>query len=77
MSAKEEGKDNLTPNELVVVAGLLGGMLEVTSVLVDKDSFFQVILSSTKKKSKKDDLLAQLEEMDVDDIVAALADRFG
>lgn len=57
----------LNPSELLVIAGLIGGVLEVDSVLVDRDQTVQIILSgSLKRKTQLDMMMEQIGKMPFD-----------
>lgn len=68
----------LTPAKILVLLGILGGVLDVNSLLVDKDQVVQVLLEgSLKRKTKMDRLLDNLGPMTFDEIMQAVMDRFG
>ncbi|MCX8132261.1 MAG: hypothetical protein N3I35_19470 [Clostridia bacterium] len=67
---------NITPSQALVIAGIIGGVLEVTSVLVDKDQLVQIILSgSLKRKTELEKILDQIGSMPFDDVMKALLER--
>ena len=71
-------KITLTPAKILVLLGILGGVFEVNSLLVDKDQVVQVLLvGSLKRKTKMDSLLDNLGPMTFDEIMQAVMDRFG
>lgn len=66
----------LTPQQLLVILGLLSGALEVTSVLVDKDQLVQFVLTGTlKRPTRLDKMLEEIGRMPFDDVLKALLDR--
>ena len=46
-SSKPNGPLGLSPSQGLVVAGLMLGLFEVTSVLISKDSVVQIVLSGS------------------------------
>lgn len=70
-------KITLTPSQLLVVAGLLGGVFQVISVLVDKDQTVQIVLSgSLKRKTEMDKMLDSIGSMSFDDVMKAIIEHF-
>lgn len=68
----------LSPQIILVVLGLLGGVLEVTSVLVDKDQLVQFVLSGTlKRPTRLDKMLNEIGSMPFDDVLRAIMNRLG
>jgi hypothetical protein len=69
------GKKNgskLTPQQLAVIVGLLTNVLEVNSVLIDKDQKIEILLEgSIRKKTKVDRLAEELVEINVGDLIEA------
>lgn len=75
----KEGKKNiaLTPSQALVVAGILGGVLEVNSVLVDKDQIVQIVLQgSLKQKTELEQMLDNIGSKPFDEVVKAMLGRF-
>jgi hypothetical protein len=71
---------SLSPSQALVIVGILGGVLQVDSVLVDRDQEVQIILSgslkqTTKTKSPLDKLMDQLGALPFDDVVKAIVGR--
>lgn len=67
---------NITPSKALVIAGLIGGVLEVDSVLVDKDQTLEITLQgSLKQKTQLDKMLEQIGGMPFDEVMKALLDR--
>ncbi|MDP4092070.1 MAG: hypothetical protein Q8920_01765 [Bacillota bacterium] len=72
------GPGIITPAQALVIAGLLGGVFEVTSVLIDKNQVVEILLSgSLKKKTTLDKMLDQIGNMRFDDVLRAIVDRLG
>lgn len=68
----------LGPSHLLVVLGLLSGVLEVISVLIDKNQAVQIILSgSLKRKTPADKALDGVGSLTFDQIFTAVFNRFG
>lgn len=62
----------LTPQQLAVIVGLLTNVLEVNSVLIDKDQKIEILLEgSIRKKTKADRLAEELGEINVGDLIEA------
>lgn len=66
----------LTPSQLIVIAGILGGVLAVDSVLVDRDQIVQIVLEgSLKRKTELDKMLDKMGSMPFDDVLKAMLER--
>ncbi|MCR4434723.1 MAG: hypothetical protein QHH06_03875 [Clostridiales bacterium] len=67
----------ISPEKALVIAGLLGGVFEVTSVLVDKRQRVEILLSgSLRRKTQLDMLMDQIGQLPFDEVVRAIIDRF-
>lgn len=72
---------NITPAQALVAIALLGGILEVNSILVDKSQVVQILLEGSLKKpnNNKDKdiekLLDSIGNKSFDDVVKALINR--
>lgn len=67
----------INPSQALVIGALLAGVLEVTSVLVDRDQTVQIVLTGTlKKKSELENLLDQIGSKSFDEVIKALLGRF-
>jgi hypothetical protein len=74
---KKEAKTRLTPAQCLVLAGLIGGVLEVNSVLVNKDQQVQIILiGSLKRKTAMDNLLDSIGAKSFDEVMRAIVGHF-
>ncbi|MFZ5643042.1 MAG: hypothetical protein ACOY46_05585 [Bacillota bacterium] len=70
-------KLSLTPSQLLVILGLLGGVFEVTSLLVDKDQEVQIVLTgSLKRKTELDKKLDEIGSLPFDEVMGAIIGRF-
>lgn len=77
-SGCDDGKKklSLTPSQVLVIAGILGGTLEVASVLVDKDQIVQIILQgSLKQKTELEKMMDKIGSMPFDEVVKAMLGR--
>jgi len=67
---------NITPQKVLVIAGLLGGVLEVRSILVDRDQTIEILLDgSLRRKTKLDKILDEIGKMPFDDVLRAVLGR--
>jgi len=67
----------LTPVSAAVIGGLLTQVLEVQSILVDKDQTVQIVLEgSLKRKTEADKIMDQVGPMSFDDVMRAIVGRF-
>lgn len=46
-------QQSLTPQQLLVVAGILAGLLEVDSILIDRDGQVDIVLTTSYKTKKQ------------------------
>lgn len=68
---------NITPSQGLIIAALLGGVLEVESVLIDRDQSVQIVLiGSLKEKTELEKMMDQIGSMPFDEVMQALLDRF-
>lgn len=89
-SSKNAGKSNcsgnandkgtsflsLTPSKALVIAGLLSDVLDVDSILVDKDQEVQIVLAgSLKQKTQLEKVMDQIGTMPFDEVVKAIVGR--
>ncbi|MCL6589302.1 MAG: hypothetical protein K6U80_05035 [Firmicutes bacterium] len=67
---------NLTPAQILIIAGFLAGVLEVTSVLVDKDQAVQIVLSgSLKRPTQLDQVMEQIVKMPFDQVMRSIMEN--
>ena len=70
------GKISINPSQALVIAGILAGVLDVDSVLVDKEQTVQILLSgSLKQKTQLEKMMDQIGTMPFDDVIKALIER--
>lgn len=65
----------LNPSQLLVIAGIIGGGLEVVSVLVDREQNVQIVLSGTLRRETKtqlDRVMEQVGRLPFDEVVKAI-----
>jgi hypothetical protein len=79
---KDGGNDSTgespAPSSILVALGLLSGVLEVLSVLVDRDQTVQFVLQgSLKRKTDLDRALEELGSHSFEEVVTALLNQYG
>lgn len=66
------GQD-LTPEQIAVIAALLTNTLSVDSVLLDKDQNVQIVLGGTlRQKTKMDQLLGEMKSLSIGDLLDSI-----
>jgi len=74
----KKNKPAITPSEILVILGILGGVLKVESVLVDTHQDVNIILTgSLKRKTALDKILDQVGGMSFEEVMTAILERFG
>jgi len=69
-------KPALSPQKVLVILGLLGGVLEVDSILVDRDQIIQIRLNgSLRRKTRLDKMLDEIGDMPFDDVLKSILRR--
>lgn len=67
---------NLTPAKILVIIGILADVLEVSSVLVEKNQAVQIVLSgSLRRKTTLDKMLDEMGKLSFDEVLEALGRR--
>ncbi|NPV90312.1 MAG: hypothetical protein HPY50_06035 [Firmicutes bacterium] len=70
-------KNNLSPSQLLVIAALLSGVLEVAEVLISREQTVQIRLDgSLKRKTELDRTMEKIGGYSFDEVVQALMGRF-
>ncbi|WP_433944588.1 hypothetical protein [Paenibacillus sp. SN-8-1] len=70
---KNNPSARLSPQQIAVVVGLLTNVLEVNSVLLDKDQRVEILLvGSIRRKTKADRIADELGNVSVGDLLDAL-----
>lgn len=63
----------LNPSQLLVIAGIVGGVLEVGAVQVNRNQTIEIVLTgSLKRKTQLDMVMEQIGKMPFDQIMAAI-----
>lgn len=76
-SPQQNKKISLTPSQILVLAGILGGVFKVHSLLLFQDQSFELRLSgSLKRKTKIDKFLDSIGSMSFDEVVRAFIGHF-
>jgi len=66
----------LTPQKVLVILGVLGGVLEVDSILFDRNQVAQILLQgSLKRETILDKILDEIGSMPFDDVLRAVLGR--
>ncbi|WP_053955452.1 hypothetical protein [Inediibacterium massiliense] len=77
---KNCNQSNLKPGQILVIAALLGGVLEVDSILIDKDQIVQILLTGSLKRPKAKTQLEQIMDqvgcMPFDQVMKNLLGRY-
>ncbi|HEX3048296.1 MAG TPA: hypothetical protein VHY08_26325 [Bacillota bacterium] len=67
---------NPTPAQVLIIAGFFTGVLEVISVLVDKDQTVQIVLQgSLKQPTQLDQVMGQIGKMPFDEVMRSILEN--
>lgn len=67
---------HFSPHKVLVILGLLGGVLEVKSITIDRDQVVDILLEgSLKRKTPLDNCLDTIGAMPFDDVLRAVLGR--
>lgn len=70
---KKENSINITTSQALVILGLLAGVLEPISILIDRNQTVQIILSgSLKEETQLEKIMDQVRKMPFDEVMRAL-----
>ncbi len=70
--------DGINPSQVLIISAMLAGVLEVTSVLVDRNQTIEIVLTgSLRKKTELEKLLDQIGSKTLDEVVKAMLGRLG
>ena len=70
--------DSINPSQVLIISAMLAGVLEVTSVLVDRNQTIEIVLTgSLKRKTDLEKLLDQIGTKTVDEVIKAMLGRLG
>ncbi len=68
---------SLTPSEILVLAGIFGGVLNVNSILINSEQEVQILLTgSLKRRTEMDKMLDAVGGKTFDEVMKAIVDRF-
>lgn len=66
----------LTPSKILVIAGLLGDVFTVDSVLVDRDQNVEIVLiGSLKQKTQLEKVMDQVGKLPFDEVLKSIIGR--
>jgi hypothetical protein len=72
------GNGGINPSQVLIISAMLAGVLEVTSVLVDRNQTIEIVLTgSLKRKTELEKLLDQIGSKTLDEVVKAMLGRLG
>ena len=72
-----KNKLQITPTQALIIAGILGGVLDVSSVLVDRNQVVQIILEgSLRRKTELEEMMDEIGQKPFDEVLKAMLDRF-
>jgi hypothetical protein len=70
--------DGINPSQVLIISAMLAGVLEVTSVLVDRNQTIEIVLTgSLRRKTELEKLLDQIGSKTLDEVVKAMLGRLG
>ncbi len=77
-NGQNAGADGINPSQVLIISAMLAGVLEVTSVLIDRNQTIEIVLTgSLRKKTDLEKLLDQIGSKTLDEVVKAMLGRFG
>jgi hypothetical protein len=77
-NGQKAGADGINPSQVLIISAMLAGVLEVTSVLVDRNQTIEIVLTgSLRKKTDLEKLLDQIGSKTLDEVVKAMLGRLG
>jgi len=77
-NTNKKNKSPLTPSQALVIMGLIGGVLNVQSILVDSQQTVNIVLQgSLKRKTEMDKILDKMGSLSFEEVMTALFARFG
>lgn len=69
---------NLNPSEILVIAGLLCGVLDVNSIFVDKDQNVEILLAGTlRRPTQMEKIMEQIGKCSFEEVMQAILNGFG
>lgn len=77
-NGQNAGADGINPSQVLIISAMLAGVLEVTSVLVDRNQTIEIVLTgSLRRKTDLEKLLDQIGSKTLDEVVKAMLGRLG
>jgi hypothetical protein len=74
-SDKNKSPIDLLPSELLVIAGIICNVLQVQSVLVDRNQAIEIVLvGSLKRRTQLDKVMEQIGKMPFDQVMKSIMD---
>ncbi|HEX2945590.1 MAG TPA: hypothetical protein VHT96_06515 [Clostridia bacterium] len=68
----------INPSQALIIGAMLAGVLEVTSVLIDRNQTIEIVLTgSLKRKTELEKILDQIGSKTLDEVVKAMLGRLG
>ena len=75
-NSTKKSKVEITPSQALVIAGILGGTLDVVSVVMNKDQTVEIVLAgSLKRKSDLEKMFDKVGQMPFDEVLKAMMGR--
>lgn len=81
--SNEENETNdfgigLNPSEILVIAGIMGGVLEVSSILLTRDQGVEIVLSgSLKRQTDLEKTMKEIGELPFEEVIKAILTNTG
>lgn len=64
---------NLNPSEILVIAGLISGALEVSSVLLSRDQIVEVsLVGSLRRQTQLEQIMEEIGKLPFDEVMQAI-----
>ncbi|TCO76857.1 hypothetical protein [Marinisporobacter balticus] len=77
---KKCGNANLTPGQILIILGLLGGVLEVDSITIDKSQEVNILLVGSlkrpKAKTQLEQIMDQIGSLPFDQVMKNILGRY-
>ncbi len=68
---------DLSPAQILVIAGIVCGGLQLESVVVDKNQFVQIVLEgSLRRKTELEKIMEQIGSLPFDQVIKAMLGRY-
>ncbi len=70
-----QGCISLNPTQLLIIAGLLTGVLDVEAVQISRDQSIDIVLTGTlKRKTQLDMIMSQIGKLPLDQVIKMISD---